>query len=288
MICSTGEPFCGCRLPKCFSTAARANCAAATAASFSASAAVSSGPRSGDREKRLALVPAERKGLRLRAFLKIIVAEAPDLFAAVAELLRRRGGGEQLPGGVAARIEVEPPVAERGIVDLLRIEMEDVDVQLDPGSRQVGRRLFAVERAYRFFPFGLVAVEVAGDRLELAQLARRRRQQFFDRRFGAGGRGRLGRHRLRGQGREEKEREHFLLDLHAARIPELETPVAHRVGGNAKSDKNARSEVERYDRYVLDFSEIDRARVALVGGKGAHLGELSRIDGRRGAALASA
>jgi rifampicin phosphotransferase len=31
--------------------------------------------------------------------------------------------------------------------------------------------------------------------------------------------------------------------------------------------------------YVLDLQEIDRAQVALVGGKGAHLGELSRIEG---------
>src|SRR3954453_23812231 len=31
--------------------------------------------------------------------------------------------------------------------------------------------------------------------------------------------------------------------------------------------------------YVLDFHEIDLTQVALVGGKGAHLGELSRIDG---------
>ncbi|HEX6036402.1 rifamycin-inactivating phosphotransferase [Longimicrobium sp.] len=33
------------------------------------------------------------------------------------------------------------------------------------------------------------------------------------------------------------------------------------------------------DRYVLDLQEIDQAQVALVGGKGAHLGELSRIEG---------
>src|SRR5438093_8940346 len=33
--------------------------------------------------------------------------------------------------------------------------------------------------------------------------------------------------------------------------------------------------------YVLDFQEIDRTRVAVVGGKGAHLGELSRIEGVR-------
>lgn len=34
-------------------------------------------------------------------------------------------------------------------------------------------------------------------------------------------------------------------------------------------------------RYVLDFEEIGRTQVALVGGKGAHLGELSRITGVR-------
>ncbi|HEX7315025.1 MAG TPA: rifamycin-inactivating phosphotransferase [Pyrinomonadaceae bacterium] len=33
--------------------------------------------------------------------------------------------------------------------------------------------------------------------------------------------------------------------------------------------------------YVLGFHEIDRTRVAVVGGKGAHLGELSRIEGIR-------
>lgn len=33
--------------------------------------------------------------------------------------------------------------------------------------------------------------------------------------------------------------------------------------------------------YVLDFQEIDQTQIAIVGGKGAHLGELSRIDGVR-------
>src|SRR3954469_22184190 len=33
------------------------------------------------------------------------------------------------------------------------------------------------------------------------------------------------------------------------------------------------------DRYVLGFEEIDGTQVAVVGGKGAHLGELSRIEG---------
>ncbi|MGH3252565.1 MAG: rifamycin-inactivating phosphotransferase, partial [Trebonia sp.] len=35
------------------------------------------------------------------------------------------------------------------------------------------------------------------------------------------------------------------------------------------------------DRYVLGLEEIDKTQVALVGGKGAHLGELSRIEGIR-------
>ena len=35
------------------------------------------------------------------------------------------------------------------------------------------------------------------------------------------------------------------------------------------------------ERYVWDLQEVDRTRVAVVGGKGAHLGELSRIEGVR-------
>ena len=37
----------------------------------------------------------------------------------------------------------------------------------------------------------------------------------------------------------------------------------------------------RMERYVLGLQQIDRTQVAVVGGKGAHLGELSRIDGLR-------
>src|SRR6187549_453563 len=33
------------------------------------------------------------------------------------------------------------------------------------------------------------------------------------------------------------------------------------------------------DHYVLDFPQIDQTQVAIVGGKGAHLGELARIEG---------
>src|SRR3712207_4988177 len=32
-------------------------------------------------------------------------------------------------------------------------------------------------------------------------------------------------------------------------------------------------------RYVLELREIDQTQVAVVGGKGAHLGELSRVEG---------
>ena len=35
------------------------------------------------------------------------------------------------------------------------------------------------------------------------------------------------------------------------------------------------------EQYVLDLHEVDEMQVAVVGGKGAHLGELSRIDGIR-------
>jgi len=40
-------------------------------------------------------------------------------------------------------------------------------------------------------------------------------------------------------------------------------------------------ERERIGGYVLGFQEIDQTQVAVVGGKGAHLGELSRIEGLR-------
>src|SRR2546422_8886530 len=48
-------------------------------------------------------------------------------------------------------------------------------------------------------------------------------------------------------------------------------------GGAAQS----RPEVSGWGCYVLGFQEIDRTQVGLVGGKGAHLGELSRLDGVR-------
>src|SRR5947207_4943083 len=38
---------------------------------------------------------------------------------------------------------------------------------------------------------------------------------------------------------------------------------------------------ERMGRYVSGLQEIDQTQVAIAGGKGAHLGELSRIEGLR-------
>ena len=43
----------------------------------------------------------------------------------------------------------------------------------------------------------------------------------------------------------------------------------------------AEGERERMGSYVLGLQEIDQTQVAVVGGKGAHLGELSRIEGIR-------
>src|SRR5439155_20912253 len=40
-------------------------------------------------------------------------------------------------------------------------------------------------------------------------------------------------------------------------------------------------ERKRMACYVLGLQEIDQTQVAVVGGKGAHLGELSRIEGLR-------
>src|SRR2546428_7169007 len=45
--------------------------------------------------------------------------------------------------------------------------------------------------------------------------------------------------------------------------------------------EGAQGEGGRMGSYVLGFQEIDRTQVALAGGKGAHLGELSRIEGIR-------
>ena len=44
---------------------------------------------------------------------------------------------------------------------------------------------------------------------------------------------------------------------------------------------DAEAMCERMSRYVVGLEETDRTQVALVGGKGAHLGELSSVEGIR-------
>src|SRR5215208_258175 len=66
-----------------------------------------------------------------------------------------------------------------------------------------------------------------------------------------------------------------------ARDPFLEQDGGWGSGETLRhSLENARGR-ERMGCYVLGFQEIDQTQVAVVGGKGAHLGELSRIKGLR-------
>src|SRR5215212_89119 len=51
--------------------------------------------------------------------------------------------------------------------------------------------------------------------------------------------------------------------------------------GHATNSRRRRPEREWMGCYVLGFEEIDQTQVEVVGGKGAHLGELSRIEGVR-------
>src|SRR5215212_9244704 len=66
-----------------------------------------------------------------------------------------------------------------------------------------------------------------------------------------------------------------------ARDPFLEEDGGWESGETLRhSFENAQGR-ERMGCYVLGFREIDQEQVAVVGGKGAHLGELSRIEGIR-------
>src|SRR5437879_5391243 len=53
------------------------------------------------------------------------------------------------------------------------------------------------------------------------------------------------------------------------------------MAGQLVRSGNPSSEDGRMGSYVLGFQEIDQTQVAIVGGKDAHLGELSRIEGIR-------
>src|SRR5918994_1351338 len=55
-------------------------------------------------------------------------------------------------------------------------------------------------------------------------------------------------------------------------------------GGHGETLRHSFENAQRRERmgcYVLGFQEIDQTQVAVVGGKGAHLGELSQIEGLR-------
>src|SRR6476620_9626172 len=67
-------------------------------------------------------------------------------------------------------------------------------------------------------------------------------------------------------------------DLRQAPGRAAESPSVARSYGRGRG---AGRSVARMVCYVLGFQEIDQTQVAIVGGKGAHLGELSRIEGLR-------
>src|ERR687895_513779 len=66
-----------------------------------------------------------------------------------------------------------------------------------------------------------------------------------------------------------------------ARDPFLEQDGGWGSGETLRHSFDNAQRRERMGCYVLGFQEIDQTQVAVVGGKGAHLGELSRIEGLR-------
>src|SRR5215213_3217792 len=66
-----------------------------------------------------------------------------------------------------------------------------------------------------------------------------------------------------------------------ARDPFLEQDGGWGSGETLRHSFENAQRRERMGCYVLGFQEIDQTQVAVVGGKGAHLGELSRIEGLR-------
>src|ERR1022692_2110871 len=66
-----------------------------------------------------------------------------------------------------------------------------------------------------------------------------------------------------------------VLTLHATSRPT-------GVGANdSRNEKGRGGRRGRMGSYVMGFQDVDQTQVAIVGGKGAHLGELSRIEGIR-------
>jgi len=57
--------------------------------------------------------------------------------------------------------------------------------------------------------------------------------------------------------------------------------AAGPVGRRSAAEHGHPGGIAMIESYVLGLEEIDKTQVALVGGKGANLGELSRIEGIR-------
>jgi len=56
---------------------------------------------------------------------------------------------------------------------------------------------------------------------------------------------------------------------------------AHSIGHRSAAQRGRLGGITMTEQYVLDLKEIDESRFAVVGGKGAQLGSLSRIEGIR-------
>ncbi|MGO8896535.1 MAG: PEP/pyruvate-binding domain-containing protein, partial [Streptosporangiaceae bacterium] len=74
-----------------------------------------------------------------------------------------------------------------------------------------------------------------------------------------------------------KERDEGVPNARFGRVCHAAGSVGHR----SAAEHGHPGCITMIERYVLGLEEIDKTQVALVGGKGAHLGELSRIEGIR-------
>src|SRR6266487_6259511 len=77
--------------------------------------------------------------------------------------------------------------------------------------------------------------------------------------------------------RRRKERDEGVPNARFGRVRHAASSAGHR----SATEHGHPGCTTMIERYVLGLEEIDKTQVALVGGKGAHLGELSRVEGIR-------
>jgi len=77
--------------------------------------------------------------------------------------------------------------------------------------------------------------------------------------------------------RERKERDEGVPSARFGGVCQAAGSLGHR----SAAEHGHPAGIAMIERYVLGLEEIGKTQVALVGGKGAHLGELSRIAGIR-------